>query len=78
MDNTRKELVFNLALELATKTKDFPKNQHASKLNWDQWHKDVDYTWFNVLKLKANSDEEDLFTETIRKQLKIINDFKGE
>ena len=78
MDNTRKELVFNLALELATKTKDFPKNKHASQHNWDQWHKDVDYTWFNVLKLKANSDEEDLFTDTIQKQLKIIKDFKGE
>ena len=75
MDNTRKELIFNLALELATQRKDFSKkNEHCM----NQWLKDVDYTCFNVLKLKENSDEEKLFTDTIKKQLKIINDFKGE
>lgn len=75
MDNTRKELIFNLALKLANQRKDFSKkNEHCM----NQWHKDVDYTWFNVLKLKADSDEEDLFLNTIKKQLKIINDFRGE
>ena len=75
MDNTRKELIFNLALKLALKRKGFSKK---NKYCMDQWLKDVDHAWFNVLKLKANSDEEKLFTDTIKKQLKIINDFRGE
>lgn len=75
MDNTRKELISNLALKLANQRKDFSKrDEHCI----NQWHKDVDYTWFNVLKLKANSDEEDLFVNTIRNQLKVIKNFKGE
>ena len=73
MSNTKKELIFNLALELANKRKDFSKkNKHFM----DQWLKNVDHTCFNVLKLKQNSDDEKLFTDTIKNQLKIINNFK--
>ena len=75
MDNTRKELITNLALKLANQRKDFSKK---NELCMNQWLEDVDYTCFNVLKLKENSDEEKLFINTIKKQLKIINDFKGE
>lgn len=75
MDNTRKELITNLALKLANQRKEFSKRDEHSI---NQWHKDVDITWFHVLKLKANSDEENLFVDTIRNQLKIIHNFKGE